>query len=140
MDESGSKGAQNELYSSVWAPQLDKDHFWKTMVLTRFGAICGFKLAHFQGLVGLERGQNCSTWAQDGLIPIVCAPQIAPKYLRNNTFLINFEPIFGPKAAHFKASCASGVARRACNGLKKGSFHLFRHPKRSRIMFGKTHF
>ena len=28
----------------------------------------------------------------------------------------------------------------ACNGLKKGPFHLFRHPTRSRINFGKTHF
>ena len=28
----------------------------------------------------------------------------------------------------------------ACNGLNMGSFHLFRHPKWSRIIFGKTHF
>ena len=28
----------------------------------------------------------------------------------------------------------------SCNGLKKGSFHLFVHPKWSRIIFGKTHF
>ena len=28
----------------------------------------------------------------------------------------------------------------ACNGLKKGSFHLFVHPKWSGIIFGKTHF
>ena len=28
----------------------------------------------------------------------------------------------------------------ACNGLKKASFHLFVHPKRSRIIFRKTHF
>ena len=28
----------------------------------------------------------------------------------------------------------------ACYGLKKGSFHLFRHPKWSRIIFGKPHF
>ena len=28
----------------------------------------------------------------------------------------------------------------ACNALKRGSFHLFRHPKWSRIIFGKTHF
>ena len=27
----------------------------------------------------------------------------------------------------------------ACDGLKKGSFHLFRHPKWSRIIFGDTH-
>ena len=28
----------------------------------------------------------------------------------------------------------------ACNGLKKGSFHLFVHPKWSRIIFGIPHF
>ena len=28
----------------------------------------------------------------------------------------------------------------ACNGLKKGSFHLFVHPNWSRIIFGTTHF
>ena len=28
----------------------------------------------------------------------------------------------------------------SCNGLKMGSFHLFRHPKWSRIIFGKTDF
>ena len=28
----------------------------------------------------------------------------------------------------------------ACNGLKMGSFHLFRHPKWSRIIFGRIHF
>ena len=28
----------------------------------------------------------------------------------------------------------------ACIGLKKGSFHLFVHPKWSGIIFGKTHF
>ena len=28
----------------------------------------------------------------------------------------------------------------ACSGVKMDSFHLFRHPKWSRIIFGKTHF
>ena len=28
----------------------------------------------------------------------------------------------------------------ACYGLKKGSFHLFAHPKWSRIIFGKNTF
>ena len=36
QDESGSKGAQNELYSSVCELHLHPDHFSKTMVLTRF--------------------------------------------------------------------------------------------------------
>ena len=58
MDESGSKGAQNELYSSIWAPQLDYNHFWKTMVLTRWpifkalSALRGAKTARH----GLEMG------------------------------------------------------------------------------------
>ena len=192
VDESGSKGAQNELYLSVWAPHLDLDLFWKTMVLTRFRAICGPKLAHFQGPFDLQRGQNCPTWAQNGLIPLVCANQIIQKYLWENTFLIHFSLFFGPKTTHFqgilslysgqnglqwaqkeelislvyalqmvqdhfwkntflthfssqkqpifKAFCDSTVAKMACNGLKRGSFHLFRHPKWSRIIFGKTHF
>ena len=28
----------------------------------------------------------------------------------------------------------------ACNGLKMGSFYSLRHPKCSRIIFGKTYF
>ena len=28
----------------------------------------------------------------------------------------------------------------ACNGLKRGSFHLFGYPKWSRIIFGEKHF
>ena len=40
----------------------------------------------------------------------------------------------------FKAFCDFGGAKMACHGLKKGSFHLFVHPKWSRIIFGKTHF
>ena len=45
-----------------------------------------------------------------------------------------------PKQPIFKAFCDFGVAKMACHGLKKDSFHLFRHPKWSRIIFGKTHF
>ena len=30
------KKGSNELYSFIWAPQLDEDYFTKTMVLTRF--------------------------------------------------------------------------------------------------------
>ena len=33
-----------------------------------------------------------------------------------------------------------GGGKTGCNRLKKGPFHLFRHPKWSRIIFGKTHF
>ena len=48
------RAAQNELYSSVWAPQLDQNHGFPKMIR----AICGPKLAHFQRPFGLERGQN----------------------------------------------------------------------------------
>ena len=106
MDESGSKGAQNELYSSVWAPQLDYDHFWKNMVLIRFSAICGPKLAHFKRPFGLERGQNCSTWAQNGLIPLFCAPQMFQQYLELekhifDPFLTDFWSQNSPFSRHF---------------------------------------
>ena len=40
----------------------------------------------------------------------------------------------------FKAFCDFGEAKMACNGLKMGSFHLFRHPQWCRIIFGKTHY
>ena len=45
-------------------------------------------------------------------------------------FLVAKQPIF-------KAFCDFGRAKITCNGLKMGSFHLFRHPKWSRIIFGK---
>ena len=48
-------------------------------------------------------------------------------------FLVAKQPIF-------KAFCDFGGAKMACNGLKMGSFHLFRHPKWCRIIFGKTLF
>ena len=42
------------------------------------------------GPFGLYRGQISSTWAQNGPITLVCAPQIVQKYLWKNTFLIHF--------------------------------------------------
>ena len=48
-------------------------------------------------------------------------------------FLVAKQPIF-------KAFCDFGGAQLTCNGLKMGSFHVFRHPKWSRIIFGKTLF
>ena len=45
-------------------------------------------------------------------------------------FLVAKEPIF-------KAFCdlgGGGGGKMACNGLKMGSFHLFRHPKCSRMV------
>ena len=51
-----------------------------------------------------------------------------------------FDPFLVPKQPIFKAFCVFGGAKMGRNGLKKGSFHLFRHPKWSWIIFGKTHF
>ena len=51
-----------------------------------------------------------------------------------------FDPFLVAKKSIFKAFCEFGGAKMACNWLKRGSFHLFRHPKWSRITFGKTHF
>ena len=57
-------GAQNELYSSVWAPQLDWDHVWKTMVLTHF-------LSHL--------------WSQSGPFSRPVQPCEGPKLLKMGT-------------------------------------------------------
>ena len=51
-----------------------------------------------------------------------------------------FDPFLAAKQPIFTAFCDFGGAKMACNGLKMGSFHLFRHPKWARIIFGKTHF
>ena len=64
--------------------------FWENNDMTHFGAVCGPKLAHFQGPFGLERRRSCSTWAENGLISIACAPVIVQKYFWNNPFLIHF--------------------------------------------------
>ena len=52
-----------------------------------------------------------------------------------------FDPFLVSKQPIFKAFCVFGGAKMACNGLKMGTLHMgtFRHPKWSRIMFGKTH-
>ena len=86
MDKSGLKGAQNKLYSSVWAPQRDQNHFWETMVLTRFEPFVVLNWPIFKVLLALGGAKM----ACNGRIPLVCAPQIAPKYLWKNTFLIHF--------------------------------------------------
>ena len=56
----------------------------------------------------------------------------------------HFYPIFDQllviKQPIFKAFCEFAGAKMACNGLKKGAFHLLRHTKWSRIICGKTHF
>ena len=69
---------------------------------------------------------------------------VHPKCCRMILGKTHFWPIFDPflvaKQPIFKAFCDLGGAKMACNGLKMGSFHLFRHPKWSRIIFGKTHF
>ena len=62
-----------------------------------------------------------------------------------NPFSTDFWSQNSPVSRHFvplsfRAFCDSGVAKMACNGLKRGSFHLFVHPKWSWIIFGKPHF
>ena len=56
----------------------------------------------------------------------------------------HFWPIFAqllvPKHPIFKAFCDFGGATMACNGLKSGSFHMFRHRKWSGIIFRKNTF
>ena len=74
------------------------------MILAHFLAICGPKLAHFQDPFGLERGQNCSPWALNGPIPLVCAPQIVQEYLWGKNYdplLIDFWSQNDPFSRHF---------------------------------------
>ena len=40
-----------------------------------------------------------------------------------------FDPVLVAKHPIFVAFCDFGGAKMACNGLKSGSFHLFRHPQ-----------
>ena len=59
-------------------------------------------------------------WAQNELILLVCAPQIVPleKHIVDpflTDFLVAKQPIF-------KAFCDFGVAKMACNGLKRAHF------------------
>ena len=55
--------------------------------------------------LGLERGQNCSTWAQNGPIPLVCAPPIVQRYLWKkpifDSFLTDFSSRNSPFSRHF---------------------------------------
>ena len=60
--------------------------------------------------------------------------------LKMDSFHLFFDPFFVAKQPIFKAFCDFGGVKMACNGLKIGSFHLFRQPKWCRIIFGKTHF
>ena len=53
-------------------------------------------------------------------------PLLTHFWSQNNPFSRHFVTLEGPKWL--------------ANGLKMGSFHLFRHPKWLRIIFGKTHF
>ena len=74
-----------------------------------------------------------SKWAD---FTCLCTPNGVGSFLEKDTF----DPFFVPKQPIFKAFCDFGGAKMACNGLKMGSFHLFVHPKRCRIIFGKTNF
>ena len=50
-----------------------------------------------------------------------------------------FDPFFSHLWAQICPFSRPFAAKMACSGLKKGSFHLFVHPKWSRIIFGKIH-
>ena len=78
--------------------------------------------------------------ACNGLIPLVCAPQWSRIIVGKTHFWPIFDLFLVPKQPIFRAFRDFGGAKMACQGLKKGSFHLFRHPKRSGITFGETHF
>ena len=69
---------------------------------------------------------------------------VHPKWSRIIFGKTHLSPIFDPfwvsKQPISKAFCDFGGAKTACNGLKMGPFHLFRHPKWSRIIFGKNTF
>ena len=68
---------------------------------------------------------------------------VHPKYSKGIFGKTHFDPFLTDflslKQPFFKAFCDSEVAKMACNGLKKGSFHLFVHPKWCRIICGITH-
>ena len=69
---------------------------------------------------------------------------VHPKWSRiisgKNTFSSIFDPLLVAKRPIFKAFGDFGGAKIVCNGLQVGSFHLFRHPKWSRIIFWKNTF
>ena len=64
-------------------------HNWtrKTMVLTCLRAICGPKLAHFQGPFSPEKGKNCSKWDHSTCL---CNPKDPKKIFGKKHFLIHF--------------------------------------------------
>ena len=80
--------------------------------------------------MGSKRAHFTSLCIQNGL----------GSFLEKKHFLPIFDPFLVAERPIFKAFCDFGGAKIACNGLKKGSFHWFVHPKWSGIIFGKTHF
>ena len=78
------------------------------MVLTLFLAICGLKLAHFQGPFSLERGQNCSTWLENRLTCLHTAKS-AKVFLEKTILDPFFDPLYVPKQPVFKAFCQKGL-------------------------------
>ena len=62
-------------------------------------------------------------------------PNALGSFLEKHTFDPFLTHFFVSKQPIFKAFCDFGGGKMACNGLKIGSFHLFRDPKWSRIIF-----
>ena len=106
-----------------------QNYFWENTFLTHFGRFFVHKMAHFQGFSGPERAQNGSKPAQNGLISLVCAPQMVKDHLWKNTFLTHF---WVPKRLIFKAFWDFPRAKTRHRGLKTGEKQLFVHPKWSR--------
>ena len=88
---------------------------------------------HFVALEGPKWFAMGSKWAQ---FTCLGTPNGLGSFLEKHIF----DPFLVAKQPIFKAFCGFGGAKMACTRLKKGSIHLFRHPKCSRIIFGKTHF
>ena len=74
-----------------------------------------------------------SKWAH---FTCLCTPNGLGSFLEKHIF----DPFWVAKQPIFEAFCDFGVAKMACYGLKKGSFHLFRHPNWSRSFLEKPIF
>ena len=119
-------GVGSFLKKHIFGPFLT--HFWSQN--NPFSkAFCDFGVAKVT-CNGLKRGS----------IHLFVHPNGLGSFLEKHIF-DPFLTHFWSQTTHFsKAFCDFGVGKVACNGLKMAPFHLFVHPKRSRIIFGKTHF
>ena len=106
------------------------------MVLARFLRHLWSQIGPFSRHFGLERGKNFSTWAQNGLIPLVCAPQMVQKYLWKNTFLTHFWCQNNPFSRHF---VTLEWPKWLAMGSKWAHFTCLGTPNGLGSVFGKKH-